>query len=76
MNDSTRDEEVENEEVEKESTQTMLTEPSNPASIEMRLCAGRISLLQAKVHDLQKENRLLTNSILIISFFLDGFCLS
>jgi hypothetical protein len=58
MNDSRRDEEVD-EEVEKKSTQTMLTEPSNPASIEMRLCAGRISLLQAKVHDLQEENRLL-----------------
>jgi hypothetical protein len=58
MNDSKRDEEVD-EEVEKESTQTILTEPSNPASIEMRLCAGRISLLQAKVHDLQEENRLL-----------------
>jgi len=48
-----------NEEVERESTQTMLTEPSNPASIEIRLCAGRISLLQAKLHDLQEENRLL-----------------
>lgn len=58
MNDSKRDEEVD-EGVEKESTQTMLTEPSNPASIEMKLCAGRISLLQSKVHDLQEENRLL-----------------
>ena len=37
----------------------MLTEPSNPASVEMRLCAERICLLQAKVHDLQEENRLL-----------------
>ena len=54
MDDSTRDEEVE-----KELTQTILTEPSNPTSIEIRLCAGRISLLQAKVHDLQEENRLL-----------------
>jgi hypothetical protein len=58
MNDSKRDEEVD-EEVEKKSTQTMLTESSNPASIEMRLCAGPISLLQAKVHDLQEQNRLL-----------------
>jgi hypothetical protein len=40
MDDSTR-----NEEVEKGLTQIMLTEPLNPASIEMRLCAGRISLL-------------------------------
>jgi len=58
MNDSRRDKEVD-EEVEKKSTKTMLIEPSNPAPIEMRLCAGRISLLQAKVHDLQEENRLL-----------------
>jgi len=49
MDDSTRDEEVE-----KELTQTILTEPSNPASIEIRLCAGRISLLQAKVYGLLK----------------------
>jgi hypothetical protein len=66
MNGSKRDEDVDedvdeevDEEVENESTQTILTESSNPASIEMRLCTGRISLLQAKVHELQEENRLL-----------------
>lgn len=48
-----------NEEVERGSTQAVSTEPSNPASVEIRLCARRISLLQAKVHDLQEENRLL-----------------
>jgi hypothetical protein len=41
-----------NEEVERGSTQSMLTELSNPAFIEIRLCVGRISLLQAKVYDL------------------------
>jgi hypothetical protein len=56
MDDSRRDEEVD-EEVEKKSTQTMLIEYSNPTSIEMRLCAGPISLLQEKVHDLQEQNR-------------------
>jgi hypothetical protein len=54
MDDSTR-----NEEVEKGPTRTILTEPSNSASTAMSLCAGRISLLQVKVHDLQEENRLL-----------------
>ena len=55
MNDSKRDKDVDeevDEEVEKESTQTILAESSNPATIEIRLCAGRISLLRAKVHDL------------------------
>lgn len=46
MNDPKRDEEVDEEE-ERKSIQTMLTEPSNQASIEMRLCADRIFLLQA-----------------------------
>ena len=50
IDDSTR-----NKEVEKGLIQTMLTEPLNPASIEIRLCAGQISLLQAKVHNLQEE---------------------
>lgn len=37
----------------------MLTEPSNPTPVEMGLCAGQISLLRAKLYDLQEENRLL-----------------
>ena len=58
MNDSKRDKEIDKE-VKKKSTQTILTESSNPASIEMRLCTGLISLLQAKVHNLREQNQLL-----------------
>lgn len=48
-----------NEEVERGSIRSVLTEPSNPTSTEIRLCVGQISLIRAKVYNLQEENRLL-----------------